>query len=59
MNSKNWEGVFNLSPLDNEWITRGDSIQATFWELRKDQIKEVRIFTAAKPKPPHLTGENE
>ncbi len=51
MKERNWEGVFDLTPVDNEWVVRGDSIQATFWELRKDQIGSVRMFTAATPKP--------
>ncbi|WP_155988399.1 hypothetical protein [Oribacterium sp. P6A1] len=29
MMSKNWERVFNLSPLETEWKLRGSSIQAT------------------------------
>lgn len=51
MKERNWERVFDLTPVDNEWVVRGDSIQATFWELRKDQIRSVRMFTAATPKP--------
>ena len=58
MKSKNWEGVFDLSPLENGWIIRGDSIQATFWELRIDQIRSVRMFTSASPKPEYLENEN-
>ena len=45
--SQNWEWVFDLSPLDNEWCTRGNCIQATFWELRKEQIKRVTHFVSA------------
>ena len=58
MKSKNWEGVFDLSPLENGWIIRGDSIQATFWELRIDQIHSVRMFTSASPKPDYLETES-
>lgn len=47
MKYKNWQRVFDISPLRNEWIVRGDSIQATFWELRKDQIQKVQFFVAA------------
>ncbi len=47
MQSKNWERVFDLTPLNNDWTTRGSSIQATFWELRKEQINDVRFFEAA------------
>lgn len=35
MQSKNWERVFDLTPLNNDWAKRGASIQATFWELKK------------------------
>ena len=51
MKEKNWERVFDLSPFENDWIRRGDTIQATFWELRREQIRAVRCFEAATPKP--------
>ena len=51
MKEKNWERAFDLTPLDTKWIRRGDWIQATFWELRKEQIKAVRTFTAAGKYP--------
>ncbi|MBP3818551.1 MAG: DUF3841 domain-containing protein [Butyrivibrio sp.] len=51
MMSKNWERVFNLSPLETEWKLRGSSIQATFWELKKEQIRNVRFFEAASKRP--------
>ncbi len=54
MKSQNWEGVFDLSKVNNEWMRKGESIQATFWELRKEQILDVRMFTAASPKPEYL-----
>ena len=54
MMSKNWERVFDLTPLENEWITRGSSVQATFWELRKEQIKNVRFFEGATKRPKEM-----
>ena len=51
MKKKNRKRVFDLSYLNNKWILRGDSIQATFWELRREQIRNVRMFTSAVPKP--------
>ena len=48
MISKNWERVFDLTPFENEWTIQGASIQATFWELRKEQIRDVRFFEGAK-----------
>ena len=47
MKEKNWERVFNLSPLNNGWARRGYEIQATFWELRLEQVRDVRFFCAA------------
>ena len=51
MKETNWKRVFDISPLENHWILRGSSIQATFWELRKEQIKNVRFFVAALNTP--------
>ena len=51
---RNWERAFELSYVDNDWVHRGDSIQATFWELRKEDIRRVRFFTSATPKPDYL-----
>ena len=51
---KNWSRAFDLSYVDNDWFHRGDSIQATFWELKKDNIRSVRFFTSAARKPDHL-----
>ena len=47
---KNWEYVFDVTPFNNHWITRGDWIQATVWELRKEMIRGVRFFTTGKYK---------
>ena len=47
---KNWERVFETTPLDNHWIKRGSWVQATVWELRKDMICDVRFFTTGKYK---------
>ena len=47
MKDKNWERVFDLSPLNNGWSRRGYYIQANFWELRLEQVRDVRFFRAA------------
>ena len=47
MKEKNWERVFDLSPLNTDWMRRGYDIQATFWELRLEQVRDVRFFCAA------------
>ena len=44
MRNKNWERVFDLTPYNTEWMLRGECIQATFWELRKEQIRKVTMF---------------
>lgn len=45
-----WEHIFDLDWIDQEqFITykkKDKSIQATFWELRLDEISEVKPFTA-------------
>lgn len=38
--------IFNIERFETDWESNGFFIQATFWELRKDMIKEVRYFTA-------------
>jgi len=43
----NWERVFDISPLHNDWITRGEWIQATFWELQKEDIRSAKFFRTA------------
>lgn len=47
MKYENWKRVFDVTPFENSWMRRGSWIQATFWELRMDMIKEVRYFTAS------------
>ena len=47
---KNWERIFDVTPFENDWIRRGDWVQATFWELKKEQIRDVQYFTTGKRK---------
>jgi hypothetical protein len=47
---ENWQGAFDLTPMDNDWMTRGRWIQATVWELRKEMIRDVRFFVTGKYK---------
>lgn len=44
---RNWERIFDVSVLVNGWTSRGEWVQATFWELRKDQVRRVRFFRTA------------
>ncbi len=47
---KNWEQIFEIKSLHNGWITRGDWVQATFWQLKKEYIRRVVHFRTAKRK---------
>ena len=47
---ENWQGAFDLTPMNNDWISRGKWIQATVWELRKDMIRDARFFVTGKHK---------
>lgn len=38
----NWKAIFDLKIRN--WCMRGEWIQATFWELRKEQVRRVRQF---------------
>ena len=49
---KNWERIFDTSPLNNGWTTRGEWVQATFWELRREDVRAVRFFHTGKYKRP-------
>lgn len=40
-----WEKVFDLTEMNTEWRTRGRWIQATFWILKKEYIKNAKFFT--------------
>lgn len=53
----NWKIAFDLTYVDNGWMHRGDSIQATFWELRKEDIKKVWFFISAAKKPDNLVED--
>ena len=37
-----WERIFDVEPFENDWHIRGHFVQATFWELRMDQIINAR-----------------
>jgi len=39
-----WEGIFDIDPFENDWHRRGFDVQATFWELQKEQVVAVRRF---------------
>jgi hypothetical protein len=41
---KSWNRIFDVSPFDNGWHRQGCYVQATFWELRKEQVVSSRRF---------------
>lgn len=42
---KSWESIFTVAPPShNEWNQTGRYIQATFWKLNLDQVRDVRYF---------------
>ena len=41
---ESWNKVFDISPFENKWITRGRFVQATFWKLTKDMIISTEEF---------------
>ena len=47
---ENWQRVFDITPSNTDWIRRGENVQATFWELKKEYVRSVRFFTAGKRK---------
>ena len=48
--SENWERIFDIEPYKNDWTSRGEDIQATFWELKKEYVRGVRFFISGKRK---------
>ena len=40
--------------MDNGWVHRGDSMQATFGELRKENIRKAWFFTSVAIRPENL-----
>lgn len=44
--NESWQKVFDITPIDTEWMSQGMYIQATFWELRKDMVRKIQYFKA-------------
>ncbi|MBQ2615303.1 MAG: DUF3841 domain-containing protein [Synergistaceae bacterium] len=42
--AKNWERVFDITQFNNRWSRRGETVQATFWELKKEQVRSYTSF---------------
>ena len=41
---ESWECIFDINKFENDWHRRGYYVQATFWELRKEQVIMARKF---------------
>lgn len=41
-----WQNIFEITPFENEFTAKGRFVQATFWELKAEQIRKVQFFTA-------------
>jgi len=41
---KSWEKIFDVTPFANDWYRRGYYVQATFWELRNEQVITAKKF---------------
>ncbi|WP_295076896.1 DUF3841 domain-containing protein [Ruminococcus sp.] len=41
-----WQRIFDIEPFANGFEIKGRYVQATFWELRAEQIRKVQFFTA-------------
>jgi hypothetical protein len=41
---KSWSRIFEIPPFENDWHRQGCYVQATFWELRKEQVITARRF---------------
>ena len=39
-----WQRVFDTEPYDSDFFTRGRYVQATFWEIRKEYIREIKYL---------------
>ena len=43
-NRNSWNKIFDITPFKNDFVSRGKWVQATFWELRKSDIRKVTGF---------------
>ena len=47
---KNWERALDINPFENDWTSRGDDVQATFWEMKREYVKKARSFVTVSKK---------
>lgn len=41
---ESWKDIFNIVPVSNGFIARGQEVQAVFWKITKDMIKSYEYF---------------
>lgn len=41
-----WQKIFDVKPEKSDWEPKGAYVQATFWELKADMVRDVKYFTA-------------
>lgn len=41
-----WQGIFDIEPFENNYTAKGKYVQATFWKIKKEYIKNVYIYKA-------------
>lgn len=39
-----WENIFDITPFENDFMCQGRYVQATFWVLKKEEIKKIQYF---------------
>jgi hypothetical protein len=39
-----WKNVFDVELFENDWLSKGKYVQATFWKIRKEDIRDIRYF---------------
>lgn len=54
--AENWERIFETDLFENGWTSRGKDIQATFWELKREYVRDVRFFKTGKRKDGRISG---
>ena len=42
---ESWKDIFKINPIDNNFVSRGQEVQAVFWRLTKEMVKSYEYFT--------------
>ena len=41
---KSWEKIFDVTPINSDWVINGQYIQATFWKIKPEYLQNVIYF---------------